>query len=125
MIGLLDAQAEMMGFNIEGMEEVKFKYITKDDKIKYGNSELTVLETPGHCAGSICFYNEKEGFVVVGDVLFQNSIGRTDLPTGDFDTLMKSIKENLFTLPDTTVVISGHGPATKIGYEKENNPFIN
>ncbi len=125
MIGLLDAQAEMMGFNIEGMEDVKFKYITKDDKIKYGNSELTVLETPGHCAGSICFYNEKEGFVVVGDVLFQNSIGRTDLPSGNFDTLMKSIKENLFTLPDTTVVISGHGPATKIGYEKENNPFIN
>lgn len=125
MIGLLDAQAEMMGFNIEGMEDVKFKYIDKNDIIKYGNSELIVLETPGHCAGSVCFYNQKESFVVVGDVLFQNSIGRTDLPTGNFDTLMKSIKENLFTLPDTTFVISGHGPATKIGYEKENNPFIN
>ncbi|MCK9163774.1 MAG: MBL fold metallo-hydrolase [Bacteroidales bacterium] len=125
MIRIIDAQAEMMGFNVEGMEDVKFKYITKDDKIKYGDSELSVFETPGHCAGSLCFYNSKEDFILTGDVLFQNSIGRTDLPSGDFDVLMKSIKENLFTLPEITVCICGHGPSTKIGYEKENNPFIN
>ena len=125
MIRIVDAQAEMMGFNVEGIEDVKFKYITKDDKIKYGESELIVFETPGHCAGSVCFYNEKEGFVITGDVLFQNSIGRTDLPSGNFDVLMKSIKENLFPLPEKTVCVCGHGPTTTIGYEKENNPFIN
>lgn len=125
LIRTLEAQAEMMGFNIEGMDKVGFKYISKEDIISYGNSKLIIFETPGHCAGSLCFYNNKEGFVITGDVLFQNSIGRTDLPTGNFETLMNSIKENLFTLPENTICICGHGPTTTIGYEKENNPFIN
>lgn len=125
LMRIIDAQAEMMGFNIDGLNNISIKYISKEDIIKYGNSELKVFETPGHCAGSLCFYNKQESFVITGDVLFSNSIGRTDLPTGNFDDLMKSIKENLFTLPENTNCICGHGPTTTIGYEKENNPFIN
>jgi len=125
LMRIIDAQAEMMGFNIDGLNNISIKYISKEDIIKYGNSELMVFETPGHCAGSLCFYNKQESFVITGDVLFSNSIGRTDLPTGNFDDLMKSIKENLFTLPENTNCICGHGPTTTIGYEKENNPFIN
>ncbi len=125
LMRIIDAQAEMMGFNIEGLNNISIKYISKEDIIKYGNSELIIFETPGHCAGSLCFYNKKENFVITGDVLFANSIGRTDLPTGNFDDLMKSIKENLFTLPNNTICICGHGTTTTIGYEKENNPFIN
>lgn len=125
LMRIIEAQAEMMGFNIEGLNYISIKYMSKEDIIKYGNSELIVFETPGHCAGSLCFYNKKENFVITGDVLFANSIGRNDLPTGNFDYLMKSIKENLFTLPNNTTCICGHGPTTTIGYEKENNPFIN
>ena len=125
LMRIIDAQAQMMGFNIDGLENISIKYISKEDIIKYGNSELIVFETPGHCAGSLCYYNKQENFVITGDVLFSNSIGRTDLPTGNYDDLMKSIKENLFTLPENTTCICGHGPTTKIGYEKENNPFIN
>jgi hydroxyacylglutathione hydrolase len=125
LMRIIYAQAEMMGFNIEGLHDISIIYISKEDIIKYGNSELIVFETPGHCAGSLCFYNKKENFVIAGDVLFANSIGRTDLPTGNFDSLMKSIKENLFTLSNNTTCICGHGPTTTIGYEKENNPFIN
>lgn len=125
ILSMAEVQAQMMGFNVEGIDNLKKKYISKSDKICFGDSELRVIETPGHCAGSLSFYNEKEGFVITGDALFQGSIGRTDLPTGDFDLLSKSIKENLFTLPENTECICGHGPNTTIGFEKENNPFLN
>lgn len=125
ILSMAEVQAQMMGFNVEGIDNLKKKYISKLDKISFGDSELRVIETPGHCAGSLSFYNEKEGFVITGDALFQGSIGRTDLPTGDFDLLSKSIKENLFNLPENTECICGHGPNTTIGFEKENNPFLN
>lgn len=125
ILSMAEVQAQMMGFNVDGIDNLKKKYISKSDKISFGDSELRVIETPGHCAGSLSFYNEKEGFVITGDALFQGSIGRTDLPTGDFDLLSKSIKENLFTLPENTKCICGHGPNTTIGFEKENNPFLN
>ena len=124
-IRIADAQAQMMGFEVDGIENISLEYITKEDVILFGNSKLQIFETPGHCAGSLCFYNNEEGFVVTGDVLFRDSIGRTDLPTGDFDTLISSIKNNLFPLAENTICICGHGPTTTIGYEKENNPFIN
>ncbi|MBO9571137.1 MAG: MBL fold metallo-hydrolase, partial [Chitinophagaceae bacterium] len=85
---------------------------------------LKVLLTPGHSPGSICFYSEKDRFVISGDVLFRQSIGRTDLPMGDYETLITSIREKLFTLPDDVTVYPGHGPETTIGYEKLNNPFL-
>jgi len=100
------------------------RYLQDDETIRFGSSELKVLYTPGHADGSVCFYNEPDGFVITGDVLFRDTIGRTDLPTGNFDLLMKSIREKLFTLPDDTKVYAGHGPETTIGYEKMNNPFI-
>lgn len=94
------------------------------DTVKFGNSTLHILFTPGHSPGSVCFYNKEQQFVIGGDVLFQNSIGRTDLPGGDFDTLEKSIRTKLYTLPDEVKVYPGHGPATTIGYEKANNSFV-
>jgi glyoxylase-like metal-dependent hydrolase (beta-lactamase superfamily II) len=92
--------------------------------VTFGNSELEVLYTPGHADGHVCFYNKAQGFVITGDVLFKDTIGRTDLPSGNFPLLMESIWKKLFTLPDETVVYPGHGPETTIGYEKVNNPFI-
>jgi len=94
------------------------------DKVTWGKSELKVLYTPGHADGSICLYSEAQGFVVTGDLLFRDSIGRTDFPTGDFDLLMESLHTKLFILPYDTVVYPGHGPETTIGYELMNNPFI-
>jgi glyoxylase-like metal-dependent hydrolase (beta-lactamase superfamily II) len=83
-----------------------------------------VLFTPGHSAGSVSFYNAESNFVIAGDALFMGSIGRTDLPGGDYDTLIESIKSELLTLPDNTIVYSGHGPETTIVIEREENPFL-
>lgn len=100
------------------------KYIVPGDKILLGDYEFETLFTPGHSPGSISFYNKENKLLISGDVLFKNSIGRTDLPKGDHETLLTSIKEQLFTLPDDVKVFSGHGPSTTIGYEKANNPFL-
>ena len=92
--------------------------------IKIGEEELEIRFTPGHSPGSVSFYYEPGGFVIGGDVLFSGSIGRTDLPGGDFDTLINSIQTQLFTLPDETKVYSGHGRMTTIGFEKMNNAYV-
>jgi hydroxyacylglutathione hydrolase len=115
--------AAAYGYSFRGITPAK-GYIQDGDLINFGNSELKVLYTPGHADGSVCFYNQDQKFVITGDVLFMESIGRTDLPTGNFDLLMKSIREKLFTLPEDVVVYPGHGPETTIGHEKMNNPFI-
>jgi hydroxyacylglutathione hydrolase len=99
-------------------------FLKEDDVVKLGDDELKVLFTPGHSPGSICFYCEEQKFVIGGDVLFRQGIGRTDLPGGDFDTLINSIRNKLFVLPDDVIVYSGHGEPTTIGFEKENNPFL-
>ncbi len=93
-------------------------------QVKFGNTVLEIFFTPGHSPGSVCFYHAEQKFLIGGDVLFQGSIGRTDLPLGDHDTLLKSIREKLFVLPDDVVVYSGHGSPTKIGIEKKTNPFV-
>ena len=95
-----------------------------DEIIKLDDDELKVLLTPGHSPGSVCYYCEAQKFVIGGDVLFRMSIGRSDLPGGDFRTLIQSILEKLFTLPDDVKVYSGHGEPTTIGFEKMNNPFL-
>jgi glyoxylase-like metal-dependent hydrolase (beta-lactamase superfamily II) len=100
-------------------------FLREDEVIRLGNDELRVLFTPGHSPGHISFYCPAQGFILSGDVLFRESIGRTDLPGGDFDVLANSIRQKLYTLPDATVVYSGHGPETTIGHEKVNNPFVN
>ena len=99
-------------------------YIKEGENIKLGDDELEVLFTPGHSPGSVSFYNEAGGFVIGGDVLFNRSIGRADLPGGDYDVLVNSIQTKFFTLPDETKVYSGHGPVTTVGFEKMNNPFV-
>jgi hydroxyacylglutathione hydrolase len=102
----------------------ELKFIKPGEPIKLGTDELEIRFTPGHSPGSVSFYNKPGGFVIGGDVLFNGSIGRTDLPGGDFNTLVTSIRNQLFTLPDETIVYSGHGPETTIGFEKKNNPFV-
>ena len=100
------------------------EFLEDGDHLKFGNTVLEVLYTPGHSPASISFYSEKDGVVIAGDVLFQGSIGRTDLPGGDFDTLAKSIREKFYVLPDEVSVFPGHGPKTTIGVEKRTNPFV-
>lgn len=100
------------------------KFIKEGDTIEFGNTSLKVLFTPGHSPASVSFYCEADQFVIGGDVLFQGSIGRTDLPGGNYDTLMQSIKNNFLTLPDNTVVYSGHGNPTTVERERQSNPFI-
>lgn len=99
-------------------------FINHDDILRFGNTELKVLFTPGHSPGSISLYSEKYGVLISGDVLFQTSIGRTDLPGGDYDVLIHSIKSQLLTLPENVKVFPGHGNSTTIGVEKRTNPFF-
>jgi len=98
--------------------------LKEGETIQVGDDELQIRFVPGHSPGSVCFYHEAGGFVIGGDVLFNGSIGRSDLPGGDYDTLINSIQTQLFTLPDDTKVYSGHGSMTTIGFEKMNNPFV-
>tara|TARA_B110000008_G_scaffold76444_1_gene77753 strand:- start:4966 stop:5604 length:639 start_codon:yes stop_codon:yes gene_type:complete len=99
-------------------------FLAQDDVLTFGESSFKILFTPGHAPGHICLYSTENNLVIAGDVLFQGSIGRTDLPGGDHNTLINSIKTQLFPLPKETQVYCGHGPATNIGYEKEHNPFL-
>lgn len=100
-------------------------YLVSDqEKLMFGDMEITVLFTPGHTPGHVVYYLEKEGLVINGDVLFQGSFGRTDLPGGDFDTLKDSIFNVLFQLPEDTQVYCGHGPSTTIKMEKRNNYIL-
>lgn len=116
-------QARVYGFEMQKVVQPE-NFIEEGDKMKFGNSELEVVYTPGHADGSVCFINHPQKFVITGDVLFQGSIGRTDFPTGDFDLLMKSIREKLYILPDDFTVYAGHGESTTIGSEKRSNPFV-
>lgn len=99
-------------------------YISEKETLKLGTDDVEIRLAPGHSPGSIVFYYAAGGWAVAGDVLFNGSIGRSDLPGGNFDTLIQSIKRELFTLPDETVIYSGHGPSTTILYEKQHNPFL-
>ena len=99
-------------------------FLAQDDTLTFGESSFKILFTPGHAPGHICLYSKENNLVIAGDVLFQGSIGRTDLPGGDHGTLINSIITQLFPLPNETQVFCGHGPATNLGYEKEHNPFL-
>ncbi|MHA6246808.1 MBL fold metallo-hydrolase [Pontibacter sp. CAU 1760] len=99
-------------------------FLEEGDKVKFGETELEVLFTPGHAPGHIVFYHGPSKACIGGDVLFRDSIGRTDLPGGSFETLLHSIRTKLFALPDDVTVYPGHGPETTIGHEKLHNPFL-
>lgn len=113
-------------FGVGNLEESPLpeKYLNEGDTIEFGKIKLDILFVPGHAPGHLVFINHAEKYVIGGDCLFRESIGRTDLPGGDYDTLIKSIRIKLFTLPDDYTVYPGHGPTTTIGYEKRNNPFL-
>lgn len=118
------AQARSFGFNVDEEAQPLGRYIVDNEEIKFGNTSLKTIHVPGHSPGSIAFYSEKDGILIAGDVLFRGSIGRTDLPKGDYATLILSITKKLLPLPDSTVVYCGHGPTTTIGEEKANNPYL-
>ena len=99
-------------------------YVDEEDKIQLGSDELSILFTPGHSPGHICFYDKAGKFLIGGDVLFNGSVGRTDLPGGDFETLEQSIKTKLYALPQDVIVYPGHGDSTTIGDEMKTNPFV-
>lgn len=117
------ATASMYGLFVEPSPQPD-RFIAEGEIISFGTSTLKVLEAPGHSPGSVCFYDQPGKIIISGDVLFQNSIGRFDLPGGVYETLMQSIFNKLLILDDDIRVYSGHGPATTIGEEKRLNPFI-
>lgn len=108
-----------MSYGISADEELE-----DGQRLRFLDEALTVITTPGHTEGSCCYYAKNEDIVFSGDTLFQQSVGRTDLPTGRAAQLTKSIREKLFVLPDTTLVLSGHGDQTTIGEEKQYNPYV-
>lgn len=104
-------------------EALPDKFISEKDEVTWGKSQFDVFFLPGHSPGHLGFYNPEQKLLISGDVLFDGSIGRTDLPGGDTDTLIENIQQKLFILPDEVVVYSGHGNTTTIGVEKKTNPF--
>lgn len=118
----VEAYAPSYGFqNYQAAEHDKL--LNVEETVSFGNSTLRLLFVPGHAPGHIAFYNKEDGFIIGGDVLFDGSIGRTDLPGGDYDTLIASIHNEFYKFDDETIVYSGHGGPTTIGKEKASNPF--
>ncbi len=120
----LKEQARRFGFELVEDAVTLGTYLEDGDTVTFGNHTLYCLFVPGHSPGSICFYSKEGNCVFAGDVLFQGSIGRTDLWGGSFNTLISGIRRKLLTLPESTVVYPGHGPATTIGEEKRNNMYL-
>jgi hydroxyacylglutathione hydrolase len=116
-------QAEMFG--IPALSPVvPDRWLEEGDTVQVGAAELAVLHCPGHTPGHVVFHHARQALALVGDVLFHGSIGRTDFPGGDYDTLIRSIRDKLLPLPDDTVFIPGHGPMSTIGVERRTNPFL-
>ena len=121
LLHAMEMQAQMFGVSVEPSPEPT-RFLQEGDVVQVGTSSLKVLHTPGHSPGHIVLVGD--GVVFAGDVLFEGSIGRTDLPGGDYQQLLDSIRTKLLTLPDNTVVYPGHGPSTTIGAERRSNPFL-
>ncbi|TKG94786.1 MBL fold metallo-hydrolase [Puteibacter caeruleilacunae] len=117
------AHGDRFGIPVEPIENPE-KELKDGEIVRFGNSELEVIHLPGHSPGGVAFYCAKQKFIIVGDVLFHGSIGRTDLHMGDYDTLIHSIKSRIMPLPEEVKVFPGHGPETSVGFEKRNNAFL-
>ena len=115
--------AAMYGLPLAPLPEPRYDLV-EGGEMACGTLSLKPVLAPGHSPASLCFYLEAEGLLIGGDVLFRDSIGRTDLPGGDHATLLRSIREQVYTLPKATVVWPGHGPSTTVAYERVNNPFV-
>jgi len=113
----------VFGFDVDELPSVK-GFLSEGQDVTFGNSSLRVFYVPGHSPGSVAFFNAEQKLVIVGDVLFKGTIGRTDLPGGNYDQLIKSITSKLLTMPPDTEVIPGHGPSTTIKEESLTNPFL-
>lgn len=119
-----ESYGSMMGFDTTNMDDINIECVNDNDVINIGDTVLKCLYVPGHAAGSMAYTIENINVVFTGDVLFRQSIGRTDLPTGDYDMLMKMLKTKILTLNDECEVLPGHGPSSSIGDEKNMNPFL-
>lgn len=119
-----DEQARLFGIRQHVEQVPTEKFLVGNEIIRFGNSELQVLTVPGHSPGSVAFYSQKNGFVIVGDALFAGSIGRTDLWGGNQEILVAAIRDKILSLPDETVIYPGHGPETRVIDEKFDNPYL-
>lgn len=123
MLHAIPAYAPQMGIRYE-VSPLPENFLEESGTIQFGNSSLQLIFAPGHSPGHLCFYSPEDGFLIGGDVLFYQSIGRTDLPGGKHQQLLDSIQNQLFTLPGDTLVYPGHGPHTRIDFEQLHNPFL-
>ncbi len=116
--------AQMYGIPMRNTVPTPGRYLEEGEEIRFGKTVLTTILAPGHSPAHLCFYCAADNFLIGGDVLFQGSIGRTDLPLGNHEQLLESIQKKIYTLPDETIVYSGHGDETTIGWEAKTNPFV-
>ena len=123
LLKMLDVQAAWIGMKDPGKVEIDHS-LGQSDKVQAGSLTADVIHTPGHTEGSICLYFSLENKLIAGDTLFAGSIGRTDLPGGSMEKIIRSLREKVMALPDDTLVVPGHGPLTTIGQERESNPFL-
>lgn len=123
LFDIMHSQASAFGFVMK-KSPLPDSYITEDLKLRLGDTQLEFLLTPGHSPGGACIYLKSEKMCFTGDLLFRESIGRTDLWGGDYDTLLTSIEEKIFPLPDNVIIYPGHGQPSTVGYEKTSNPFL-
>ena len=123
LLKMLDMQATWVGMPAPGDVKIDAE-LAHDKTLSVGSLKANVLHTPGHTEGSVCLYFPAEKLLIAGDTLFAGSIGRTDLPGGSLDKILRSLHQRVLALPDETVVIPGHGPTTTIGDEREENPFL-
>jgi glyoxylase-like metal-dependent hydrolase (beta-lactamase superfamily II) len=123
LLKMLDLQADWIGMQSPGKVEIDHS-LGENDTVQAGSLLANVMHTPGHTEGSICLYFPAEKKLIAGDTLFAGSIGRTDLPGGSFEKIMRSLHDKVLALPDETAVVPGHGPLTTIGDERQANPFL-
>ena len=123
LVKMLDVQAAWLGMKSPGQVEID-RSVGEADKVEAGPLVANVIHTPGHTEGSVCLYFSAQQKLIAGDTLFAGSIGRTDLPGGSYDKIIRSLHEKVLALPDETLVVPGHGALTTIGDERESNPFL-
>ncbi len=123
VLDMLQASGMRFGFQINPVN-VRIEYVNEGDELELDGEKFKIYHIPGHSPGSIVYHNENQQFMISGDVLFEGSIGRTDLYKGNYEQLIEGIKNKLFILEDKTQVFSGHGNPTSIGFEKQHNPFL-
>ncbi|MDR2823697.1 MAG: MBL fold metallo-hydrolase [Prevotellaceae bacterium] len=124
MVSSMGSILRSLGIQLNAESEPIGIYLTENDTVKFGNSEFKILHVPGHSPGSLCFYNEKDGILFSGDVLFRGTVGRTDFQYGDYNSLITNIQQKLMPLPNDVIVYPGHGTPTTIGIERETNPYL-